>query len=400
MTTTTPDDPAPRRRVFAAFFLYAFAMGGMFPRLPEMQRAIGATEGALGLALIGAATGTLFALSFAGPLIERIGHRRALLALVPALAACYALASLATAPWMLFVLLVPCGLCIGANEIIVNLESDRVEHAGGRRIMIRSHAFWSFGFVAAGLLGAALAQWGVSVTAHLVGSAVVVAAATWWRLRDFEPAPHRHDPGDAPAPRVAGPTWAIMALVAVTLSAMMMEGAGAEWSAIYMRDVFGAGHFVAGSAVAAGALMQACTRYVGDRFVEGSSPVAVARVLLTVLGIGAAIVLWTPWAWLAFVGFALLGVGTSVIFPLAMSAAAQRTDRPAAVNVAALAQTSFVVFLLGPPLLGQIAQHVGIRWSFGIGLPLVALSLAMAHVLRGDRRATAPASGTGPAPRH
>ena len=77
-----------------------------------------------------------------------------------------------------------------------------------------------------------------------------------------------------------------------------------------------------------------------------------------------------------------MGVGTSVIFPLAMSAAAQRTDRSAAVNVATLAQTSFVVFLLGPPLLGLVAQHWGIRWSFGIGLPLVALSLAMAGVLK------------------
>jgi len=67
------------------------------------------------------------------------------------------------------------------------------------------------------------------------------------------------------------------------------------------------------------------------------------------------------------VGFAMMGVGTSVIFPLAMSAAAQLTDRPAPTNVASLAQISFVAFLLGPPLLGYIAEYFGIRWSFGIG---------------------------------
>ena len=67
-----------------------------------------------------------------------------------------------------------------------------------------------------------------------------------------------------------------------------------------------------------------------------------------------------------------MGVGTSAIFPLAMSAAAQATDRPAAVNVAALAQTSFLTFLVGPPLLGMVATEWGIRWSFGIALPLVA----------------------------
>ena len=76
-----------------------------------------------------------------------------------------------------------------------------------------------------------------------------------------------------------------------------------------------------------------------------------------------------------------MGAGTSAIFPLAMSAAAQRTDRSSAINVAALAQISFVAFLLGPPLLGFVAEHYGIRWSFGLGLPLVALSFLAASAL-------------------
>ncbi len=79
-----------------------------------------------------------------------------------------------------------------------------------------------------------------------------------------------------------------------------------------------------------------------------------------------------------------MGVGTSAIFPLAMSAAAQRGDRSSAINVAALAQISFVAFLLGPPLLGGVAEQYGIRWSFGVCLPLIALSLLAAAAL--DRR--------------
>jgi MFS family permease len=174
---------------------------------------------------------------------------------------------------------------------------------------------------------------------------------------------------------------AIMVLVAVTLSAMVMEGAGADWSAIYMRDVFGAAPFVGGFAVAIGALAQGITRYFTDGFVERHSPSSVARVLLTILGIGVLLVLLAQASWVALLGFGLMGVGTSAIFPLAMSAAAQRTDRPAAINVAALAQTSFVAFLLGPPLLGFVAQHWGIRWTFGFGLPLVVLSFVMARAL-------------------
>ncbi len=149
-----------------------------------------------------------------------------------------------------------------------------------------------------------------------------------------------------------------------------------------MRDVFGASAFTGGIAVATGAAAQAVTRLLADRFVERHQPVAVARVLLGVLFCGTSLVFAAPAGWLALAGFALLGVGTSAIFPLAMSAAAQRTDRPAVLNVAALAQNSFVIFLLGPPLLGHVAQAFGIRWSFGVGLPLVALSFVAAAALR------------------
>ena len=109
---------------------------------------------------------------------------------------------------------------------------------------------------------------------------------------------------------------------------------------------------------------------------------AIARTLLGVLGLGTLMVTFAPASPVALLGLALMGVGTSVMFPLAMSAAAQRVDRPAATNVAALAQISFVSFLLGPPLLGFVAEHLGIRSAFGVGLPLVMLSMSVSSILR------------------
>jgi MFS family permease len=162
-----------------------------------------------------------------------------------------------------------------------------------------------------------------------------------------------------------------------------------------MRDEFQAAPFIIGISAGAGAIMQGITRFFADSFVERFSPVAVARVLLTVLGLGALLVFFAPTAVVALIGLGLLGVGTSAIFPLAMSAAAQRPDRPAAINVASLAQTSFVVFLLGPPLLGAVAQDFGIRWSYGIALPLVVLSFLVAGALgrRPPTAAVAPIPG-------
>jgi len=373
-------DLPPHFRVFGAFFIYAYGMGGIFPRLAEIQAALNVPQGIFGLALIGTASGTLISLTFAAPLIERIGHRL-ILVLVPLMTTLYAIASFATGPVALFLPLLPIGIVIGCTEIIINLEADRVEHHLGRRIMNRAHAFWSAGFFAAGLVGAGMAQLGVSPQLDLIIMVPVVLVAILLWLGRFEPAPHRATASAAPPPRFARPTIAILVLVVVTLSAMILEGAGADWAAIYMRDEFQAAPFVVGFAAAAGAMMQALTRFFADGFVERYSPVIVARALLCVLGLGALVVLVAPTDITALIGLGLLGVGTSVIFPLAMSAAAQRTDRAAAINVAALAQLSFVAFLLGPPLLGFIAQHFGVRWSFGIGLPLVVISLICAGAL-------------------
>jgi MFS family permease len=373
---------APQYRVFAAFFLYAFSLGSIFPRLGEIQRGMGVGEGALGLALIGTATGTLISLSLAGPLLERMGYRRALLALTPMVAVFFAIASWATGPVVLYFCLVPAGLCIGMVEIVVNVEADRVEHQLGRRIMNRAHGFWSFGFFAAGLVGAGVSQLGISPQLHLLGMVPLVLVAVLLLLGRFSPAPLREvvETDEAP-PRFARPTLAIMALVCVTLSAMLLEGAGADWSAIYMRDVFAASPLLCGLAVATGACTQGLMRFFADGLVDRYSPVGVARGLLSVLGVGALLVVLAPGPAWALLGLGLMGVGTSGIFPLAMSAAAQRVDRPAAVNVAALAQISFVVFLLGPPLLGQVAEHWGVRSAFGACLPFVLLSLLAAGAL-------------------
>jgi MFS family permease len=388
---------APQHRVYAGFAIYAFSMGSVFPRLPDIKLAMGIEEGALGLSLIGTPVGTLTSLTLAAPLLERFGFRRALLTLIPLIAFTYAIAVHAPGPLAFFFLLIPVGLMIGGAEIILNVEADRTEALIGRRIMNRSHSFWSFGFFGAGLFGAVMAQLGASPQMHLAVVVPMVMLSVALLLGRYEPAASRAAESKEEAPKFAAPTGPIMVLVAVTLSAMLLEGASMDWSAIYMRSVFDSGPFVSGFAVATVALSQALARFFADGFVDRYSPSDVARRLLCTLAVGVVLVFFSPFSLLSLVGFALIGIGTSAIFPLAISAAAQRTDRPAPVNVAALAQISFVVFLLGPPMLGFVAEHWGLRWTFGLGLPLVALSFMLSGAL-GKRQAPGKAARREPAP--
>ncbi len=372
---------SPARRVFASFAVYSFAMGNIFPRLGDVQTDMGVTTGALALGLIGTPIGSLVALTFATPFLERLGFRRSLLIALPLVALLFALAVHATTPFLLFFALLPVGLTIGCIEIILNTEADRTEYQVGYRIMNRSHAFWSIGFFSAGLFGAFVAALGISPQLHLALVVPIVGLAMAVLLLDYQPAPPRPGLSAAAAPHFAAPTAAILVLVVVTIPAMLLEGASMDWSAIYMRDSFAAGPFLSGIAVAAFAVSQGLMRFFADGFVDRHSPAEVARVLFLVLLAGCVTVYFSRFATLSLLGFAAMGIGTSAIFPLAMSAAAQRQDRSAAVNIAALAQFSFMIFLLGPPLLGFVAERYGIRASYGLGLPLIAISLATAGVL-------------------
>ncbi len=372
---------APQHRVFAAFFLHAMGMGSIFPRMPDIKAAMGVGESTLGLSLIGLPLGTLAALTFAAPFLERFGFRRSLLTILPLVTLAYAIAAHVMNPLGFFLLLIPVGLLIGCVEIIVNVEADRTEALVKKRIMNRSHAFWSFGFFAAGLYGAAMAQLGVSLQWQLALMVLFSVVTVFFCLGQFQPAPTRTNETDTAKPRFARPTWPILVLVGVTASAMLMEGAGIDWSAIYMRNIFSSSPFIAGSAVATVALSQAVARYFADAYVEKHSPSGVARFLLWLLAAGIVCVFFPIAPWISLLGFAFIGIGTSAIFPLAVSAAAQRTDRASTTNVAALVQIAFTIFLVGPPLLGLVAEHWGIRWTYGIALPLVLLSIASAGAL-------------------
>ena len=372
---------SPQHRIFAGFAIYAFSLGNIFPRMPDIKAAMGVQEGALGLGLIGMPVGTLLALTFATPLLERIGFRRALLAAIPLMTVAFAIAGHAPDPLSFFLLLLPVGLMIGSTEVMLNVEADRTEHLVGYRIMNRAHSFWSIGFFGAGLCGAGVAQLGMSPQLHLALVVPISVVGVALIFGDYTPSPKRAGGSTDAVPVFARPTAAILVLVAVTLSAMLMEGASMDWSAIYMRNLFDAGPFLSGFAVALFAFSQATTRFFADSFVDRHSPSGVARVLLCIMAAGVLFTFFSPMPVLSLLGFAMLGIGTSALFPLAISAAAQRTDRSAAINVAALAQISFVTFLVGPPLLGFVAEHWGIRWAFGLGMPLIILSFLMAGAL-------------------
>jgi len=359
--------------VFIGFFLYSFCLGTLFPRIGDIQLAMGLSEGALGLALIGLPIGLQISLLLADRLLRRYSVRLVMISGTALIAISYVMAAFASAPVEFFFGLLFGGLAVGAIEVLLNLEADRAEYQLGYRIMNRAHAYWSLGFFGTGILGAIVSQLGISVQLHFICFGLIVVMATAIIFIRYQPAPPRPTTAEGVAMFVR-PTYAVMILVCLTLPAMLAEGSAIDWSVIYMRDVFDTPPVINGLALALTAFCQFITRYFADGFVEKYGPRRIVTYCLWLILAGSLMIIFSPHWVLSLLGFSCLGAGSSVVFPLAMSAAAQLKDRPASVNIAALAQVSFCLFLAAPPLLGLVAEEAGIRYAFAICLPLILLA--------------------------
>jgi MFS family permease len=377
-------------RIYSVFFLFALALGGMLSRMADLQHQLGVSESELGLTLIGMAIGSLISLTIASPLIHRLGARWTALVTVFGTAALYALV-----PWLpsaeaVFAALFIAGFLAGALEINVNIETDKLEAILGRRIMNRAHGMWSLGFFVTALIGAGMRHFEISIQMHAAIILAIVLAVGFVTMNGITTAPARAGTQTAEHPMFAVPTWGLMPLCLIGIAAFLVEGAGVDWSTIYMRDVFGSEPFIGGLGLTLFTLFMAVTRLFIDPVVDQFGPRRVAGTLLLVSGIGVLIVGVSPSETVALVGFALMGAGCSAVYPLAVSAAAQRTDRPAAVNVAAIGQVTFIVFFLAPPLLGFVAQYTGIRNSYLVTLPIIAFGLLAIPALQSRRSPDEP----------
>ena len=377
-------------RIYSVFFLFALALGGMLSRMADLQHQLGVSESELGLTLIGMAIGSLISLTIASPMIHRLGARWTALITVFGTAALYALV-----PWLpnavaVFAALFVAGFLAGALEINVNIETDKLEAILGRRIMNRAHGMWSLGFFVTALIGAGMRHFEVSIQMHAAIMLLIVLVVGFVTMGGITTAPARAGTQSDDHPMFAVPTWGLMPLCLIGIAAFLVEGAGVDWSTIYMRDVFASEPFVGGLGLTLFTLLMAVTRLFIDPVVDRFGPRRVAGTLLVVSGIGVLIVGISPSEMVALVGFALMGAGCSAVYPLAVSAAAQRTDRPAAVNVAAIGQVTFIVFFLAPPLLGFVAQYTGIRNSYLVTLPIIVFGLLAIPALQSRRDPNAP----------
>lgn len=376
--TSTASAPA---RIIALFFLHALIGGSIFARIPDIQQTLGLSEGQLGLVLMGQPAGALTMFLVSSRIIERFGPRAVVLVALPLLALAIALAAVAPHAAILAGCMALYGATFSLANVAMNVEADRVEAALGRRIMNRCHGVWSIGFLLTALLGTAARGFSIPASLHLGLLMPLAALVAIVVISPMRPAPPRPHSGTAVVRRLALPTAATLGLFAFGLSSGLLEGGTRTWSIIFMRNTFEAPAWVDTLTLPAMLLAMSVGRLLADRVVERHGPVRVARALTIVAMVGLTMVVLSPNLVIALAGFALVGIGVCVSFPLMLSAAARIGDRPASQNVAATTLMMQLSGLVTPALIGWIAQTLGLRVSFAVMLPFLILSFFMVHRL-------------------
>lgn len=358
----------PRFAITAVFALNGAVFSSWYARLPEIQADLQLGDGALGLTLLGAPAGLLLAQPLAGALSARRGSR-AVVGLAPLYIGAVILPAVAVDAPTLFLAVLATGAANGALDIAMNLQGIAVERTVARRIFSSLHAGFSFGALAGAGLAAGAVAAGLSPLAHLVAVAVAGGAAAALLAPSFV-----GDAGNPQAPLLARPSRRLATIGAIAFCALLAEGAVFDWSSIFLAREAGAAAALAPLGLAAFSLTMGVGRLLGDPLAErvGAARLTRAGALLAAAGLAAGLAIATPVA--GVLGFAVMGIGLAVVFPLALRAAGGES-----VELAAVSTVGYAGFLTGPPAIGLLASATDLGAALGLAAALCVVAALLAR---------------------
>ena len=386
---------ARRARIGAAacFLLTGVISASWASRVPAIKDGLGLSDGQFAIALLGLEGGAVIGLQLGGLVVPRTGSRRALVASLVVFSG--ALLGPALAPSVL-VLAASLFLFAALNSVVdvaINAQGVAVQRLMGRPVLSGMHAMHSLGGVLGAGVGALAARLGAEPSPHFLACAVVAVVAGLGVSTVLLPS--RVDVEEVPSGDGSASTgtlrrwfsgWsAPMALLGtLAFCFTLAEGAGLNWSAIYVADSLGGTEAL--GAVGLGVFLGAVTlgRLMGDRLVSHFGPVKVFRAGAVVagLGFGGALLVDAPIA--GMIGLGLLGAGIANALPLAIAAGGNTPDETPATAAARVSTLGYLGSFVGPVVVGGLASVSSL--PLALGLPAL-LILATAFGAKAVRRA-------------
>ncbi|PFG29533.1 MFS transporter [Paramicrobacterium agarici] len=387
VTTSRSELVAWRNAIFVIFTMSGLSVATWAARVPTIKANLDISTGSVGLLVLCMSACSVVGLIVAPMMFARLGPRRSMLTSLLLVAVGLIVIGLGAAvvftPVVVGIGLGLFGFGNGSCDVVMNVEAADVEKHLKRTVMPLMHAFFSGGTVLGAGIAALTELLQVSMIAHALVMAAVVAATAFVAAR-FVPLRTSTDTQELKRQntswqqkvRESLAVWAdprLLAIGVIILGMAFAEGSANDWVALAVVE----GHGMLESAGAAilAVFLTAMTvgRVIGgpilDRFgrvkvLIGCSVSAVAGLLLFIVA---------PTLPLLVIGAILWGLGASLGFPVGMSAAAD-SPKDAAARVSAVAIIGYCAFLVGPPLIGLLADHIGLLNALFVVLGLIVFA--------------------------
>lgn len=371
--TATPR--AARFAVALCFFLAGALFASWVTRIPAVETALGMSHATLGLVLLTSSIGALIAMPLTGACIARFGSRAIAQATVVLYCASLPGLALAQSPFQLAIALFILGAFYGGLDVAMNAQAVAVERSYGRPIMGSFHALFSLGGLAGAAVGGLVVEAGISPLRHFTGAVLTLGLLTviWAVPRLLPSQPEAVESTARSGFRL--PPKSLLVIGVIAFCAMMSEGSVADWGAIFLHREIGTDEGTAAGGFAAFSITMALARFFGDHFAARLGTARLVRLGGAIAAAGLALALADGRPAVVLFGFAAMGIGLAPIIPLIFSAAGRTPGMEAGPALAVTTTIGYSGFLLGPPLIGFVAQAYGLRPALGI---IVVMCLAVA----------------------
>ena len=343
------------------FFIAGLVFASWACRIPDIKTQLHLSDAGLGSVLFALPVGLMCSLPLSGWLVSHLGSKRVMLIGALMYPATLVLLGLTTSVWQLVIGLLFFGLFSNMCNIAVNTQAVGVEALYGRSIMASFHGLWSLAGFTGAAIGALVVSKNMSTFTHFC---LIFTAALFLVLMAHRYTLPEDEKSDEPKPIFVVPDAAILKLGLIAFGSMVCEGTMFDWSGVYFQKVVKVEKEYVTLGYVAFMSTMAGGRFAADWVVTRMGSAAVLQGSGILIAIGLLISVIFPQLVPATIGFLLVGIGVSSVVPLVYGLAGKSKTMTPGMALASVSTIGFLGFLIGPPLIGFIAQAASLRWSF------------------------------------
>lgn len=360
---------------FSTFVLAGLLTGVWVARMPALAAKFGTDESEVGIVVLVWGLGAILAMRGLRSVLDRAGSRAALRIALPLTSLAFALVAVAPAYGLLLVAVALFGMSFGITDIAMNAQGSLVEQAYRRPVLSGLHAGWCVGAMSGGLLGVGSAAAGLGFTTTLLATGLLSLPAGFALARTYLPDPVV-SVASGDGRRAARLPIAVYLVGALALIAFMLEGSIADWSGLLLHEQLGASQALAALGYPVFEMAMLIGRLAGDhvRTRVGTRRLLMGAGIATALSM--TVVVLAPNAQFAIAGFFVTGLVACTVVPTTISLAGTVAPGRSAAAVAQVGAMGYGGLLLGPVVVGFLADATSLRLGVGVTV-ILALMIAI-----------------------